>query len=241
MLFYIRSNDPSNYGTVKFSTNTFQGNEPLEFRINQLSTVASFLITTTDDHITFRVGGEDLIFHFEERCRYDRDVLALDLSQLLSPFTVTDNDSGTLTISSQNQFSIIDASHRAKLLLGLYHTELPTEPTTSLKIMSVPYTCYGNNLYLKSRISNIVGFTDSMNRETYISICYHIFEIFYPNMPIICRIPGNKIKIKPTDMTNMEFSLVDFQDEPVVVKAPLNIVMEVFNQHSPVNQNVFQI
>ena len=60
-------------------------------------------------------------------------------------------------------------------------------------------------------------------------------------MPIICRIPGNTIKIKPTDLTNMEFSLVDFQDEPVLLKAPLNIVMEVFNQPSPINQNIFQI
>ncbi len=241
MLFFIRSNNPSSYNTVKFSTNTFQGNEPLEFRINQLSTIASFLITTTDDYITFRVGGENITFHFDERCRYDRDILALELTSILSNFTVLDNDSGTLTITSQNQFSIIDASHRAKLLLGLYHTEFPTPFTTTLKINSVPYTCYGNNLYLKSRISNIVGFVDSLNRETYISICYHIFEIFYPNMPIICRIPGNTIKIKPTDLTNMEFSLVDFQDEPVLLKAPLNIVMEVFNQPSPINQNIFQI
>ena len=272
MLFYIRSNNPSCYHTVKFSTNTFQGSEPLEFRINQLSTIASFLITTTDDYITFKtktnnVISEPITFNFDERCKYDRDMLAFELTELFEPlsdteprgqspqleeqndysFIVKDNDSGTLTITSENQFSIIDASHRAKLLLGLYNTELPTPYTNSLKINSVPYTCYGNNLYLKSRISNIVGFMDSMNRETYISICYHIFEIFYPNMPIICRIPGNIIKIKPTDLTNMEFSLVDFQDEPVLLKAPLNIVMEVFykgrstNSILPINQNILQV
>ena len=39
-------------------------------------------------------------------------------------------------------------------------------------------------------------------------------------------VSGNYIKIKSTDLSNLEFSLVDFQNEPVVLKSPLNLVLE---------------
>ena len=231
MIFYISSTDPNNYNTVKFSTNALTGNDKLEFRINQLTTIAAFLITTHDDYIVFETNSSYFTFHFHDRNAYDRDTLASELTTKFTlndtTFTVSDNEQGTLTITSTNDFKIKEASHRVKVLLGLYNTELPTAFTQSYTINSVPYTCYGNNLYLKSRISNIVGFNDSMNKEIYISLCYHVYELFYPNMPIICRFPGNYIKIKPTDLTNLEFTLVDFQNEPIVLKAPLNIVMEV--------------
>ena len=160
---------------------------------------------------------------------YDKELLPSYLTSLFTNFNVSYNSSGTLTLNTQSQFRIIDASHRAKVLLGLYNTQLPTLPAQTYVIESIPYTCYGNNLYLQSRISNIVGFNDSMNKEIYISVCYHIFEIFYPGAPIICRFPGSLIKIKPTDLTNLEFTLVDFQQEPVILKAPLCIALEVIN------------
>jgi hypothetical protein len=252
MLFYLQSTDPSCYQTVKFSTNVFAGSESLEFRIKQLATISTFLITTEDDYIIIEINGDGTecsedathpkpsvpgqspqqhTIYFNERYCYNRDELAIELSTLFTNvnINVIDNDSGTLTFTSESEFIIIDASHRVKLLTGLYHTELPVKPTKHLKINSVPYTCYGNNLYLRSRISNIVGLNDSNNNEIYISICYQVLEILHPNMPVICRMPGNNIKINPTDLTNLEFTLVDFQNEPVLLKAPLNIVMEVFN------------
>ena len=230
MLFYIQSTDSSCYQTIKFSTNTFNGNDKLEFRINQLSTIATFLITTIDDYIIFEIDGRSHTYYFQERCKYDRDTLASELTTLFEHFNVVDNLSGTLTVTgkdSTKDFRIIDASHRAKLLLGLYHTQLPTILNKSLNIKSVPYTCYGNNLYLRSRVSSIVGFNDFMNNDIYISLCYHVFEILYSGMPIISRQPGSFTKIKPTDLTNLEFNLVDFQTEPVLLKAPLSVVLEV--------------
>ena len=246
MLFYLQSTDPSCYQTVKFSTNVFAGSESLEFRIKQLATISTFLITTEDDYIIIEINGDGTehpnpsgpgqspqqqTVYFNERYCYNRDELASELTNLFADIgiKVVDNDSGTLTLTADSEFIIIDASHRVKLITGLYHTELPTVPTKSLKMKSVPYTCYGNNLYLRSRISNIVGLNDSNNNEIYISICYQVLEILHPNMPVICRMPGNNIKINPTDLTNLEFTLVDFQNEPVLLKAPLNIVLEVFN------------
>ena len=245
MLFYISSTNPSDYSTVKFSTSALTGKNNLEFRINQLATFASFLITTNDDYITFEFDDNDnnevMTFNFTDKSFYDKDTLPQYLESLIynnkSQLRVTYNELGTLTISRESPsgsgtecqtglFRIKDASHRVKLLTGLYYSSLPSSFTKSYIIESIPYTCYGNNLYLKSKISNIVGFNNEMNEEIYISVCYHVFEMLYPGVPIISRTPGNYVKIKPTDLSNLEFSLVDFQNEPVVLKSPLNLVLE---------------
>ena len=243
MLFYISSTNPADYSTVKFSTSALTGKNNLEFRINQLATFASFLITTNDDYITFEFddNNEVMTFNFTDKSFYDKDTLPQYLESLIynnkSQLRVTYNELGTLTISRESPsgsgtecqtglFRIKDASHRVKLLTGLYYSSLPSSFTKSYIIESIPYTCYGNNLYLKSKISNIVGFNNEMNEEIYISVCYHVFEMLYPGVPIISRTPGNYVKIKPTDLSNLEFSLVDFQNEPVVLKSPLNLVLE---------------
>ena len=61
MLFYISSTNPADYSTVKFSTSALTGKNNLEFRINQLATFASFLITTNDDYITFEFDDNDKV------------------------------------------------------------------------------------------------------------------------------------------------------------------------------------
>ena len=153
--------------------------------------------------------------------------LTSSLSLLL---TVAYNNSNTFTISSTEPFSITDCSHRAKLLLGLYHESLPLASEHNTIVgKSVPYHCYGNSLYLRSRISSVVGLNDENNKDIYLSICYNINEMFIPNVPIITRLPGNCTKIYPADLTNLEFTLVDFMNVPVILKAPLRIVMEVFH------------
>jgi hypothetical protein len=57
--------------------------------------------------------------------------------------------------------------------------------------------------------------------------------MLYPGVPIISITPGNYVKIKPTDLSNLEFSLVDFQNEPVVLKSPLNLVLECRENTTP--------
>ena len=43
--------------------------------------------------------------------------------------------------------------------------------------------------------------------------------------------PGNCTKIYPNDLTNLEFTLLDFMNVPAILKAPLRIVMYVFHYH----------
>ena len=58
MLFYLQSTNPENYGTVKFYANPPLGKDPLLFRINQVNTIAAFMVTTVEDYIEFNIGGE---------------------------------------------------------------------------------------------------------------------------------------------------------------------------------------
>ena len=233
MLFYLQSNDPDNYGTVKFYANPPLGKDPLLFRINQVNTIASFMVTTSEDYIEFNIGGAVKRVCFEDRSSYDKDDLPNIITKLTTTagVTVAYNTTNTFTLSASQPFTITDCSHRAKLLLGLYHETLPltSNKNNEVVVKSVPYNCFGNCLYLRSRISSVVGLNDENNKDFYLSFCYNISEMFIPGVPIITRFPGNCTKINPADLTKLEFTLVDFMNVPVLLKAPLRIVMELFH------------
>ena len=227
MFYYIQSTDPKSYGTVKFSSTVFTGNDIYKFRINQLSTVATFLITTEEDYITFIINNEPVTVFFKNNSQYE---LPYDLNELLHPTGITCdyNSEGTLTFKAETAFTIKAATHRVKLLTGLYHTQLPITGSEII-VASVPCTCYGNTLYLRSRISSVVGFNVTQS-VSYVSLCYHVTEIFIPGVPVISKQPGQLIPINTSDLSNMEFTLVDFMNEPVVLKAPLRIVLELIHE-----------
>ena len=234
MIFYLKSTDPNDYGTIKFSANPPLGKEPLLFRINQINTVSAFLVTTKDDYIELTINNVAHKYYFTNKGDYDRTALYQQIQKVLpDSITVYLNEMNTLTFSSKNDFKITDASHRIKLLTGLYNT---TFPITAIKSSdnqyftnanSVPYNCFGNCLYLTSNVSSVAGFNDEQNKDVYRSVCYHISEMFIPGIPLISRMPGPKTKILPGDLTKLEFKLVDFQNYPVILKAPLHITMEI--------------
>lgn len=234
MLFHLQSTDPGNYNVVKFSANPSFGTQPLLFRINQINTFSSFLITTNSDYIEITVGTSTNKYYFANKGDYDKDLIDKQIQKYLpSEITCYINEQNTLTFKSSSKFEIIDASHRVRLITGLYNTKFPikyAEASDGYKYItadSVPYSCFGNCLYLQSNVSSVVGFNDNENKDVYRSICYNINEMFIPGIPILSRIPGPKIKILPGDLTKLEFKLVDFQNEPIVLKAPLRLVMEV--------------
>lgn len=249
MLFYLKSDDPNSYNIIKSSTASPIGSGPMYFRINQLSTFACFLVTTVDDFITFTIDGSDTTIHFTNRGFYDIEELHYVINEMLpAGLHCAFNIEGTLTFSHDTQdFVIKDASHRAKLLTGMYDMKLP-QSTASLAtqaglaskqiiLKSFPYTCYGNNLFLRSRISSVAGFS-STSSLVYVSICYNISEIFLPGVPIISKHFGPFTKITAGDLTNFEFTLVDFQDEPVILKAPLQLVVELVREDESCTQFV---
>ena len=229
MLFYLQSTNPNEYEKLTFSANPQLGKGKMYFKILQASTIANFMITTDDDYIVFEIGGERKTIKFENNYKYDINELPKKIDGYLSSIGLSchSNEYGTLTITGNEEFKIVEITHRAKLLLGLYHSTIPIESQDKkIIISSVPYVCYGNNLYIRSRVSSIVGF-NNCSHEAYTSICYHISEMFIPGIPIITRIPGQSVRVNSYDLTNLEFTLVDFQNEPIKLKAPLNLVVEI--------------
>ena len=243
MMFHLVSTDPTNYGTVKFRSSISSMNSIVMYRIQSLSTAASFSMTTPDDYLIIETTLNDecieLTYHFQDHGAYDLRTLAYELNNLLEGQLVPVNESlpiqlnvsmdstNRLVISSDKEFSIIDASHGARLLLGLYHTTLPISSSQKqLTMSSIPYVSYGNVLYLIAR-TDFVSTLNIDEQEITRSIAYKVNEILYPSYPITCKLPGNWSIIQSDQLNSLEFQLVDFQLIPVKLHAPLYLTIEI--------------
>ena len=228
MLYYLKSNDPNDYASVKFSGIPIATTEPLMFRIKNFSTITSFIITDETDFIKIKVENNTRTFKFKEKTSYEIETLAEDLNLLLAGFVNVElTEASTLSFTSNKDFEIIDASHRVKLLLGLYFENFPIRSNGHKYVSkSVPYINFGNNLFIRSRISNVVGINTSSTLE-YVSICYNIIGLFIPNIPLIFKDPGNYVKINSFDLLNLSFTLVDSFNVPIKLKSPINLTVEV--------------
>ena len=158
------------------------------------------------------------------------------------------NDRGLLVITAPDEFQIIDASHNVKLLLGLYHSELPinssrpkiseSETPCELIMPSVPYRSYGNVLYLTARTDMICSVNNQNGEEESLSIAYKTNEILYPGFPVMCKIPSQWSIINSSQLNQLEFTLVDFQFQPVKLHSPLYITLEL--NYPSLNSDNFQ-
>ena len=243
MMYHLVSTDPNNYGTVKFRSSINTMNSLVMYRVNSVSTTMNILTTTTDDYLIIETILEneciELTLHFQNRVAYDMRTLAYELNNLFEGQLVSDNESlpiqflismdltNKLIINANKEFVIKDASHRAKMLLGLYHTHLPIASTNKrLFCVSSPLLWYGNVLYLTAR-TDFVSVVNTDNKEITRSIAYKVNELLYPGVPINCRLPGSWSVISSDQLSSLEFTLVDFQLEPVILQSPLFLSLEI--------------
>lgn len=244
MLYYLVSTDPNNYGTIQFKTSIASINSTVMYRIQSLSSIASFSMTTPDDYMIIEttIGDEpiELTLHFQEHGAYDLRMLAYELNNLfegqLVPvdeelpinLQITLDSTNRLVMTANKEFSIKAATHRVKLLFGLYHSTLPINSIQKQILMpSVPYVSYGNCLYLTARTDFVSFVNTDKDKEIAKSIAYKTNELLYNGYPIICRMPGNWSFIQADQLCSLEFQLVDFQLVPVVLHAPLFITLEL--------------
>ena len=225
-LYYIESTDPEDYGTVRYSITPIVS-QPVQVRITSIQYTAHFSITTEDDYI--ELDGEK--YYFEESGYYILNMVPSKLEYMMEyKVKVILNDRGLLTFTSDTIKEITGISHRASLLMGLYHTDLPVSlPFTA---QSTPLTSFGNILYLQSNIPSIIGFGDK-NKEEYRSICYKGSDYLYPGIPVNSRTPGPVVITKSDALTDLKFQLVDFQHVPVILHSPLHITFEVYYNIQP--------
>jgi len=229
MIYYLKSTDPNDYGTIRFNSSFFNQSKHIEYRITSMSTLANFYVTTVDDYIVVN----DVTYHFADHGGYDINIFMLELSTILSPLSCSFDSLGRVVLSHSEPFSLTDASHRAKMLLGLYDTDLPLVSNKgSIVCPSAPYLCYGNLLFLKAHHGSIVATNATKNREEYHCIVYKSSEFVYQGLPIICRHAGVPVTTTSDDFRTLEFTLVDVQLHEVKLLAPLHLTIEVVSNDS---------
>jgi len=225
MIYHLCSKDPDSYGTVTFSNSiaSFIQSKCIAYRISSMSSIANISVTTSEDFII--INGER--YGFYDHGPYDTNLFEKELSSIINPYTITIDTLGRVVIgSSEGSITVNDASHRVKMLLGIYHTELPIGGTASVVCPSAPYLCYGNVLYLMARHGAPVGYNGCKNSEEYHYIVYKSFEFLYKGLPIICRHDGVTIRTTIDSFRALEFTSVDMMLQPVKLLAPLHITIE---------------
>ena len=245
MLCHLVSNDPDNYGTIRFTSSISKMNSNVMYRINSVSFIANFSITTNDDYMDIIVdesGTSSIVLHyqFKDHGKYDIDTLAYELNTLLNgtiletmpiTFDVTINDTGLLTIKADKEFEIVNASHNVRMILGLYHSTFPIKSIDKkINCNSIPYMSFGNVLYLTCRTDMICSVNSNNGNEETLSIAYKTNEILYPGFPVNCKIPGKWSVIHSSQLNQLEFTLVDFQFIPVKLHSPLYITIGLSDQ-----------
>ena len=201
-------------------------------------------MTTSDDYLVLEtIMNDELVeitLHFQEHGSYDLRTLTYTLNTLFEgqlvpvnealpiELTVSMDSTNRLVISADKEFSIKEASHGARLLLGLYHAQLPINSSQKqILCPSVPYVSYGNVLYLTARTDFVSVLNTTENKEITSSIAYKANELLYPGYPINCRLPGQWSIIHSDQLSSLEFQLTDFQLVPITLHAPLNITLEI--------------
>lgn len=255
MMYHLVSTDPSNYGTVKFRGSIGSMNSVVMYRINSLSTIAGVSLITDDDYLkietTINNQPIEVMIHFQEHGGYNMRTLAKEIDELVDgqlvpvvedafKIDIAMDSTNRLLITANEDFTITDASHHVKLLLGLYHSTLPIQSTAkTIRCPSVPLTSYGNVLYLTAR-TDFISTLNLEDKEITRSIAYKTNEVIHPGYPINCKLPGNWSIIHSDQLSSLEFQLVDFQLEPVILHAPLFITLEIerldnINQYERMN------
>lgn len=216
------------------------GEEEEEDFVEEEETVNNGETTTNEEE---EEGPEliELRFQFQNHGAYELRSLAYYLNTLMTgqlvpvderlpiELGISMDSTNRLILYADKEFTIKEASHGVRLLLGLYHSTLPISSIQKQILMpSVPYVSLGNCLYLTAR-TDFVSIVNTEDKEITRSIAYKVNEILYPGYPISCKIPGTWSIIHSDSLSTLEFQLVDFQLQPIKLHAPLYVSIEIQN------------
>ena len=259
LVYQLCSNDPSKFNEVVFQPLCPWNCNRIKYKVKSLNTFANFLITTKDDVLKVWDDENDTEYtiKFEDISEWEDDyILDIINSNDSFPLTVSLLLGNTLKFNKKDSFADHDlfiedsTSYRVKLLLGIWVPEIwvkhPSKnetyipiPADGFEAPTTPMYCYNNVLYLRSIVGQqIMSRVDKANYSP--PVCYRINTFLKSGLPIIC----NKEKFGEEVETNIEainnvvikLELVDFQFQPVILKSPLFICLEI----SPVENSMYQ-
>ena len=234
MIYSLSSSNPEHYETIEVNINIPWKCEQVKYYVSNVNTMSNFLLTTEEDFLLIFMEGEEYRINFSSKTDYESSLIE-DLKELFKCYEKTEtveikkNEHGNLQFSLDKDFQIIDASHRVKLLLGLYHTTLPVSSTDKVYACpSPPITNYANKLYLVSLQGQAIHSTKE-GMEYTPSVACSIDTFIKSGLPLIKDFDLNPIKtvIQASDLSRSSMTLVDFQFEPVVLLSPLFVTLKI--------------
>ena len=234
MIYSLSSSDPNHYETIDVNINIPWKCEQVKYYVSNVNTMSNFLLTTEEDYLIIVIDGEEYRFTFTNKTDYESSLIK-DLKELFNCYDKTKtaiiekNANGCLKFTLDKDFEIIDASHRVKLLVGLYHTTLPVSSTDKVYVCSSPpITNYANKLYLVSLQGQAIH-ASKEGMEYTPSVACSIDTFIKSGLPLIKDFDINPIKtvIQAADLSRSSMTLVDFQFEPVVLLSPLFVTLKI--------------
>ena len=234
MIYSLSSSDPNHYETINVNINIPWKCEQVKYYVSNVNTMSNFLLTTEEDYLIIVIDGEEYRFTFTNKTDYESSLIK-DLKELFNCYDKTKtaiiekNANGCIKLTLDKDFEIIDASHRVKLLLGLYHTTLPVSSTDKVYVCSSPpITNYANKLYLVSLQGQAIH-ASKEGMEYTPSVACSIDTFIKSGLPLIKDFDINPIKtvIQAADLSRSSMTLVDFQFEPVVLLSPLFVTLKI--------------
>ena len=229
-MLYLQSNNPNNYNTVKILNPLSKEDKFINYRVVNIATTCSFSLTTESDYIKFEIEEQEYPpIYFQDKGKYEEE----DLYKILNKYNIelTLNDKKLFEFTSSREFKVIECSHRVKLLLGIYHMEFPIkskliEDKYKINCLSSPYLEQGPIFYLLAR-TDAISLTNARGHEETFSIIYKTNEYVFNGYQFVSSNRGNWFTIKSSQLQQLEFTLVDFMLEPIILHAPLYLTLEI--------------
>ena len=244
MIYSLTSTNPSHYETIDVQILIPWKCEQVKYYVSNINTTSNFLLSTYEDYFVIEKIRNEVMdqgkppnvdvytIYFENVTDYESSLTSV-LNKLFEKagivMNATRNETGYLKLTSDTSFTITDATHRAKILLGLYHSELPISSNAGELISpSPPITNYANKLYLISLQGQAIHTTKN-GMEYTPSIECSIDSVVKSGFPLIKDFNINPIKtvINVSDLYRSSMTLVDFQFEPVVLLSPLFVTLKI--------------
>lgn len=236
MLYSLSSTNPEHYETISVNITVPWKCEQVKYYVSNINTMSNFLLTTNDDYIIIEINQKEYKVLFENCSNYENNLITqlrnIFHKYIDSTFEINlDTTSNHLYFQYSTTFTIKEASHRVRLLLGLYHSTLPlsdSEEEHILECMSPPITNYANKLYLISLQGQVIV-SSKNNLEYAPSVACSIDSFIKHSLPLIKDFDLNpiKTKIQAASLSKLTLTLVDFQFEPVVLLSPLFVTLKI--------------
>ena len=220
MELFISSTDPSNYGILKFNTNPSIGQDQfVEMQVLSFSTISLIEEVTSKDYIKLlKPGGDEYVCTVGSSYDYNLKDLAAKIDTSCIKMTY-DGNKVTLTIPQNTQLEI---SHRLKMLMGFINYKF-TKVTEETTYSGIPLKHFGHLLYLVANTPSTIMANDDKGHEVQIPIVYQIPSFILPGKPLLYQEKGPKTLVKVTDLTHLEFRLVDYTFHDVQLNAPMHL------------------